>query len=175
MPFYNIILTMCLQDDGLSAYVPKTMTNKKDGQKKKEPNQPMIEDEDEYEVEELINDPMIAMMPTSFGKQNKKQDLAATFAKTKRTVPYVDKPSEVKPSEPKVRVDSVEEDDDDSDSDDIIGPMPAEVQNLEEEEDEEEYDDDEDEFPVSHEIILKDHTKVYTPLEKIANDRLSQQ
>jgi hypothetical protein len=39
----------------------------------------------------------------------------------------------------------------------MIGPMPAEAENVEDEEDEE----DEDEFPVSHEIVLKDHTKVF--------------
>jgi WD repeat-containing protein 70 len=52
-----------------------------------------------------------------------------------------------------------DDDDDDDDSDDMIGPMPAEKDERNEaEESEEEYDDDE--FPVSHEMILKDHTKV---------------
>lgn len=42
-------------------------------------------------------------------------------------------------------------DNDDDDSDDMIGPMPAEQESEEE---------DDDEFPISHEIILKDHSKV---------------
>ena len=46
-----------------------------------------------------------------------------------------------------------DESSEDSDEEDIIGPMPA---------DDEDSDEEDDEFPVSHEIMLKDHTKVCT-------------
>ena len=43
-----------------------------------------IEDED-YEVEEPVADAVLmAMMPMSFGKQDKKRDISESFAKTKR-------------------------------------------------------------------------------------------
>lgn len=161
MSFLAMMLIMSVQDDGLSAYMPKTIGKKKDSQKKIEPEQPEVEDE-EYEVEEPINDPMMAMMPMSFGKQNKKRDLTTTFAKTKRVVSSLKNLSDVKQeTKPNITVNSVEDededdDDDDDSDDDMIGPMPAEAENLLEEEEE----DEDDEFPVSHEIILKDHTKV---------------
>ena len=80
-----MMLMVGLQDDGLSAHMPKTLGKKKESQNRAEPQQ-TVEDDDEYEVEESINDPMMAMMPMSFGKQQKKQDLIAIFAKTKRVV-----------------------------------------------------------------------------------------
>jgi hypothetical protein len=46
---------------------------------------------------------------------------------------------------------------DDDSSDDMIGPMPTEENGDDETEEDEEEDD---EFPVSHEIVLKDHAKV---------------
>src|SRR5579871_2786177 len=54
---------------------------------------------------------------------------------------------------------------DESSDDDMIGPMPTEAEqpddeNLEEEDNEE----DEDEFPVSHEIVLKDHHKAVSAI-----------
>jgi WD repeat-containing protein 70 len=49
---------------------------------------------------------------------------------------------------------------DERSDDDMIGPMPAEA----EEEDEDEDEEDEDEFPVSHEIVLKDHTKAVSAI-----------
>src|ERR1700694_1792838 len=101
-------------------------------------------EDDEYEVETID---MMGMMPMSFGKQDKKQDFTPRFEKTKRVV-------EQEPKKPHVRVDPV----DDDSSDDMIGPMPAEAENDDDETDED--DDDDDEFPVSHEIVLKDHTKV---------------
>ena len=50
---------------------------------------------------------------------------------------------------------SREEEDESSGDDDMIGPMPQ--YNEEENEIEEQ---SEDEFPISHEIVLKDHSKV---------------
>jgi WD repeat-containing protein 70 len=135
--------------------MPKTLGKKKDSQKVTP--EPV---DDEYEVEQPINDPMIAMMPMSFGKQEKEKDLTARFAKTKRMVCSVSELFNSKQEEmqPKVTVNPVGDDDED-DSDDMIGPMPAEAEDLE----------DEDEFPISHEIVLKDHTKV-VPLNNVYTD-----
>ena len=129
--------------------MPKNLGGKKD--KKKPEPEPAVDDDD-YEVEELGADPLVAMMPTSFGKQQKKQDLTASFAKTKRTAGRLERTADTKVSatEP-VAVDE----DSDSDSDDMIGPMPAEAENPEDEEAAED-----DNLPVSHEIVLRDHTKV---------------
>src|SRR5271156_4546638 len=76
-----------LQGDGLNAYMPKSLGNQKSSQKKTERKMASVAPEDdEYEVEELDVDPVMGMMPMSFGKQEKKRDLTASFAKTKRVV-----------------------------------------------------------------------------------------
>lgn len=77
-------LTESTQNDDLSAYMPKTLGDKKQPQENIEQDDTGLEDE--YEIEAPINDPMMAMMPMSFGKQEAKRDLTATFAKTKRMV-----------------------------------------------------------------------------------------
>jgi hypothetical protein len=74
-----------MQNDGLSTYMPKTLGDKKRPQENIEQENTAFEDDD-YEVEAPINDPMMAMMPTSFGKQEATRDLTASFAKTKRVV-----------------------------------------------------------------------------------------
>ena len=150
----------------------------KNGPQKAEPPANELED-DEYEVEAPIADEaLMAMMPMSFGKQDKKQDLSASFAKTKRVVPlFSEGSSDLKEAtkdvkKPEIRVNPLEDDDDDSDSDDMIGPSLAEAENVDDE-DEDDEDEDEDEFPVSHEIVLKDHTKVPILVE-CTDDRLYQ-
>jgi hypothetical protein len=73
------------QDDGLSSFLPKTLGKKAD--KDKKPVQQVELEDDEYEVEEPAADAaLMAMMPMSFGKQVKKRDLSATFAKSKRVI-----------------------------------------------------------------------------------------
>ena len=84
--------------------MPKTLSKKKDSQKP--PSEP-VEEDDEYEVEQPINDPMMAMMPMSFGKQERKQDLAARFAKTKRVVYSVSELSNLKQEEKQPKVPSI--------------------------------------------------------------------
>jgi hypothetical protein len=138
-------------------------------------------EEDDYEVEEPVADAaLMAMMPLSFGKQDKQRDLSESFAKTKRVRAQLtgdtNELQESKPAPAKVIPAPVNDDDDDDDDDDssdgMIGPMPAEAEHLEEEED----DDDDDEFPTSHEVVLKDHHKVFPPeLREFANDRQFQQ
>ena len=125
-------------------------------------------EDDEYEVEELDVDPVMGMMPMSFGKQEKKRDLTASFAKTKRVVKENRGRSDLqqeKLPQPEVMAnpaqdqddeddgDEGDEDDSDDDSDDMIGPMPAEAEEQ----------DEDDQFPISHEIVLKDHAKVLRP------------
>ena len=74
---------MSLQNDPLSAFLPK-----KFGKNVEEPppTNGQLED-DEYEVEQPMGDEAVmAMLPMSFGKQDKKRDFSETFAKTKRVV-----------------------------------------------------------------------------------------
>jgi hypothetical protein len=104
-----------------------------------------MEEDDDYEVEPPMGD-MMGMMPMSFGKQDKKKDFTVRFDQTKRAQPQ-------EPKKPSVNVAPV----DDDSSDDMIGPMPTEENDDDETEEDEEEDD---EFPVSHEIVLKDHAKV---------------
>ena len=70
--------------------------------------------EEEYEVEQPLNDAMMAMMPMSFGKQEKKKDFTAIFAKTKRVVYSAPESSNLKQEENKPKV-TVNQDDDDED------------------------------------------------------------
>src|ERR1700738_4297989 len=99
-----------------------------------------MESDDDYEVEAPVgDDPMIAMMPMSFGKQGKKKDLnalSAGFAKTKRVVFHVKRlvtlqieTKQPKVEQPKVVAQAV----DDSSDDDMIGPMPAAAEDPEDE------------------------------------------
>jgi WD repeat-containing protein 70 len=147
--------------EDLSAFLPKKMGEEKKHKKGPKSKNQKAMDED-YEVEELADDPMMAMMPMSFGKKDQKRDLTASFEKTKRAVHSSIEFSNLKhgTKEPKVTVTPVQEDDEDE-SDDMIGPMPAEAE-IPEEEDEDE--DEEDEFPISHEIELKDHTKAVSAI-----------
>src|SRR5579859_5952085 len=132
---------------------------------------PVELEDDEYEVEEPVADAaLMAMMPMSFGKQDKKRDLSASFAKTKRVnvtekrvLTFRQETKQEKQAPAKVVANPVNDDDSES-SDDMIGPMPAQEKDLEEEDEEE---DDDDEFPVSHEVVLKDHHKVFPALAKL--------
>ena len=128
--------------------MPKNMGGKKN--KKKADPEPAVDDDD-YEDEELGADQLLAIMPTSFGKQEKKHDLTTSFARTKRTAGGLEKTADTKVTTTELAAD---DEDNESDSDDMIGPMPAEAENPEDEEAED------DDLPVSHEIVLRDHTKV---------------
>ena len=69
--------------------------------------------------------------------------------------------------EPKVTVRPGSEADGSSDDDDVIGPMPAEAENAgeyEEEAEDDEENEEDDEFPVSHEIVLRDHHKAVSAI-----------
>ena len=115
----------------------------------------MSDDEDiEVEAPGLAeDDPMRSFLPTSFGKKAKEADVKAQINRTKRTVeklPAVDATLAIEAKledGPEVRVqEPASKDygsDDDEDSDD-------------------QSDDDEDEFPVSHELVLKTHERAVT-------------
>ncbi|KAM0436835.1 hypothetical protein ACHAPT_002548 [Fusarium lateritium] len=102
------------------------------------------DDDFKVEVPDLAkDDPMRAFLPTSFGKKSKEADIAAQIDRSRRTVP-ISAPEASggqgkRIQEPKKKHD-LSDDDDDSDDD----------------------SDDEDEFPVSHELVLKTHDRAVT-------------
>ncbi|KAF4953716.1 hypothetical protein FSARC_12322 [Fusarium sarcochroum] len=103
------------------------------------------DDDFEIEVPELAaDDPMRAFLPTSFGKKSKEADIAAQIDRSRRTVtggtPEASGGHGKQIQEPKKKQDS--SDDSDSDDSDDSG--------------------DEDEFPVSHELVLKTHDRAVT-------------
>lgn len=98
----------------------------------------MADADDDYEVEELglpEDDPMRKFLPTSFGKQKREANIAAQIEQTKRTA---DKPATTAKAKPEDR-----DGDSDDDSDDSS-------------------EDDEDEYPISHELVLKTHERAVT-------------
>lgn len=97
----------------------------------------MADSDEDYEVEELAlpeDDPMRKFLPTSFGKQKREANIAAQIEQTKRTA---DKPATTAKAKPQ-----------DSGSDDDESDNSS--------------DDDEDEYPVSHELVLKTHERAVT-------------
>ncbi|WVW86626.1 hypothetical protein I302_108679 [Kwoniella bestiolae CBS 10118] len=125
-------------------------------------------------------------LPMSFGKKAKAapSSFKAKVDHTKRadpvpgpTAPPKSEISEAGPSRPSVPAPTSQPAKDAEEDDEEIGPLPpstsgskrkaeGEAEVDEEESDEDEYDDEEevDRTPVSHEIILKDHTKVLSAL-----------
>ncbi|KAI1464749.1 WD40 repeat-like protein [Daldinia caldariorum] len=104
-----------------------------------------MSDDEEIQVEGPTipdDDPMRAFLPTSFGKKHREADIAAQIDRSKRTVNEPTAPN------PKSREsDSKNTSDSDSDSDD-------------------DSDDsyDEDEYPTSHEMVIKTHDRAVTTL-----------
>ena len=111
----------------------------------------MSDDEDpEVEITELAaDDPMRAFLPQAFGKKTKAADVAAQIGRTKRAVEKVpaiqaeqeDTTKRIQQEPASKDYGSDEDDEDDSDSSD---------------------DSDDDEFPVSHELVLKTHDRAVT-------------
>ncbi|TAQ88010.1 hypothetical protein B7494_g3687 [Chlorociboria aeruginascens] len=102
----------------------------------------MSEDED-FEVEDpglAGDDPMRAFLPQSFGKKVKEADVAAQIGRTKRIIEKapIHEPQRIVP-EPATK-DYGSDDDSEDDSD----------------------QSDDDDFPVSHELVLKTHDKPVT-------------
>lgn len=108
----------------------------------------MEDDDDNYEVEvpELAeDDPMRAFLPAAFGKKKKQADISAQIDRTKR---IVDKPASKEPSNTGA-LQSQELASKDYGSDDGS-------------DDSDDQSDDEDEYPVSHELVLKTHERAVT-------------
>ena len=100
--------------------------------------------DDDFEVEGLeVDESMKGFLPQSFGKRTKEADISAQIGRTKRdtgSAPAVaEKPVAGKQIDDARSRDSADDDDDD-DSD----------------------EDEDDEFPVSHELVLKTHDRAVT-------------
>ncbi|KAF2841624.1 cyclin-dependent kinase 8/11 [Patellaria atrata CBS 101060] len=93
-------------------------------------------DDDDYSIED--DDAMKEFFPTSFGKQSKGADVQAQIDKSRRQLPTAQKNEQDTKA---YRGDSDEEDEDEDEDDD---------------------DDEDDEFPVSHELIIKTHERAIT-------------
>ncbi|KAI1644758.1 WD40 repeat-like protein [Daldinia loculata] len=85
------------------------------------------------------DDPMRAFLPTSFGKKHREADIAAQIDRSKRAV---DEPTVRKLKSREVDSDSTSDSENDSDDD----------------------PDDEDEYPTSHEMVIKTHDRAVTSL-----------
>ena len=107
-----------------------------------------MSDDEDVRVEGLElaeDDPMRAFLPTSFGKKSREADVAAQIERTKRTAgtgkqkpqPEASRPEPAKPN-------NASDSSDDSSDDDS--------------------DDDEDEYPTSHEMVIKTHDRAVTSL-----------
>lgn len=95
--------------------------------------------DDDFQVEEpdlAPDDPMRAFLPTSFGKKSKDPDIEAQLNRSRRV--------SQKPGETKPRSKSASDSDSDSDGSDDSD------------------DSDGDEYPVSHELVLKTHERAVT-------------
>ena len=110
-----------------------------------------MSDEEDFEVEvpELAeDDPMRAFLPKAFGKKAKEADVAAQIDRTKRAIaqaPAAAKASVEQDGDGKQGVARDQEDDSDNDDDSDDSDQS-----------------DDDEFPVSHELVLKTHDKAVT-------------
>lgn len=97
------------------------------------------------------DDPMRAFLPASFGKQKVATNVQVQFDRTRREP--LDAPEKgkgkAKIPQPRVKPESEDEDEDEDDDDDNDDS------------------DDEEEYPISHELVLKDHTK---PVSSISLD-----
>ncbi|KAI2626480.1 WD40 repeat-like protein [Hypoxylon sp. NC1633] len=106
----------------------------------------MSDDDDDIQIEGPVlagDDPMRAFLPTSFGKKQKETDIAAQIDRSRRTVvkPPVGK-LKAQESNSNNRSDS-DDDSDDSDNSDS---------------------DSDDEYPTSHEMVIKSHDRAITSL-----------
>ena len=104
-----------------------------------------MDDDDEVVVEE--DEGLKSFLPNGFGKQTKEADVARQLEKSKRPTNSKNGGRLLK-AEPPGDEDQEEEDDDNDDD----------------EEDDDDYSDEDDEFPVSHELVLKTHERPITTM-----------
>lgn len=112
-----------------------------------------MSDNEEFEIEQpelAEDDPMRAFLPASFGKKSKEADITAQIDRSRRTTDKAIGPQqeEVKDAGSKAGGSKSDSDGDSDDSDD----------------DSSDNDDDEDEYPVSHELVLKTHDRTVTSI-----------
>ena len=121
-----------------------------------------MSDDDDYQVEQpdlAEDDPMRAFLPVSFGKKSKATDIAAQINRSKRPVekgmPNASKQvgSASKTEESKQESGSDDHDDDGGNND---GDSDSDS------DDDSDDSDDGDEFPVSHELVLKTQERAVT-------------
>lgn len=109
----------------------------------------MGSDDDSYDVEvpDLApDDPMRAFLPTSFGKQAKQADIAAQLDRSRRTTGKNDSQQAKQVEGAEKTKDDVSDSDSNDDSDDSDSS------------------EDDDEFPISHELVLKTHERAVTTI-----------
>ncbi|KAG5919817.1 hypothetical protein E4U42_006417 [Claviceps africana] len=110
------------------------------------------DDEFEVEVPELAeNDPMRSFLPASFGKKSKEADIAAQIGRSKRAVDHpavVVASHDTKQSMSKAKSGASGSDSDGASSDDDT--------------DDSDDSDVADDYPVSHELVLKTHSRAVT-------------
>lgn len=109
----------------------------------------MGSDDDSYDVEvpDLApDDPMRAFLPTSFGKQAKQADIAAQLDRSRRTTGKNDSQQAKQVEGAEKTKDDVIDSDSNDDSDDSDSS------------------EDDDEFPISHELVLKTHERAVTTI-----------
>ncbi|GAO18411.1 uncharacterized protein UV8b_02828 [Ustilaginoidea virens] len=106
----------------------------------------MASDDEHVEIQELglaEDDPMRTSLPASFGKKSKEIQIAAQIDRSRRAVGIVPPASTREPDAPDLRIPStVDASSDESDSDDDS--------------------DDSEEYPTSHELVLKTHSRAVT-------------
>jgi WD repeat-containing protein 70 len=109
----------------------------------------MSDEEDlEVEVPELAeDDPMRAFLPQAFGKKAKQADVAAQIDRTRRVVEEA--PVRLKDGKERITHESTSKDSASNDEDD-----PNDSDDSDQ--------SDDDEFPVSHELVLKTHDRAVT-------------
>lgn len=121
------------------------------------PGEEEIEDDgvDTEEIDIALDDPMRAFLPVSFGKQKVATNVQVQFDRTRREPLDAPDPKgkgkgKAKVVQPKFQTRRVESESEEDESEDDGGD-----------------EDDEEEFPISHELVLKDHTK---PVSSISLD-----
>jgi WD40 repeat protein len=116
-----------------------------------------MSDDEYFEVEGpqiAEDDPMRAFLPLSFGKKAKQADVAAQIDRTKRKVEKPQVPSTV----PAIKEDKgVKER-----AVQIQEPASKDYGSSDDDDSDDDSNDDENEFPVSHELVLKTHEKPVT-------------
>lgn len=114
-----------------------------------------MSDSEDIEVEEVglnEDDPMRSFLPAKFGKLQKEADVAAQIGRTKRKVGDTPANAQHQAKEDSAKLQ-------------IQGQEPASNDyGSSDDDDDDDESDDEDEYPVSHELVLKTHDRAVTTI-----------